>query len=135
LSCLSDFFDKPTSQETPMKKFTSKSLVLLAALASTGALAQIKPSSTTPRPPASPTPAPGLYVAVLDGAIKLSNKGGTTSFAAGQFGFTPSPTQPPVIVPRNPGILFTPPTAFVAPSASNGAAAGNKPAAIDCVVR
>jgi hypothetical protein len=128
------FFDNPTSQETPMKKFALNSLALLAALASTGALAQITPSGTMPRPPASPTPAPGLYVAVLDGAIKLSNKGGTTSFAAGQFGFTPSPTQPPVIVPRNPGILFTPPTAFMPPSAS-GAATGNKAAAIDCVVR
>jgi hypothetical protein len=119
-----------------MKKFTLNLLALLAALVSTGALAQVKPLATsTPRAPASPAPLPGLYVAVLDGAINVSNKGGTTTFAAGQFGFTPSPTQPPVMVPRNPGILFTPPPTFMGPSASNGAATGNKAAAIDCVVR
>lgn len=56
--------------------------------------------------------APGLYVHVIDGLIQLSNRGGVQSFAAGQFGFTASVTQPPVVVPRNPGIQFTPPPAF-----------------------
>jgi hypothetical protein len=37
---------------------------------------------------------------------------GSTSFQAGQFGFTPSFTKPPVILPVNPGIKFTPPPTF-----------------------
>ena len=118
-----------------MKKFTLNLLALLAALASSGAFAQLTlPATSTPRPPGAPTLPPGLYVAVLDGAINLSNKGGTSTFAAGQFGYTASPVKPPVIVPKNPGILFTPPPTFMGPSAS-GAATGNTAAAIDCVVR
>jgi hypothetical protein len=42
---------------------------------------------------------PGLYVQVLDGAIHLTNGGGTQNFTAGQFGFTPGFQQPPVILP------------------------------------
>ncbi|MFC5530522.1 hypothetical protein [Cohnella yongneupensis] len=49
---------------------------------------------------------PGLYVQVLDGLIHVDNQGGASNFAAGQFGFTPNITQPPVIVPKNPGLQF-----------------------------
>ncbi|WP_178075114.1 hypothetical protein [Paenibacillus albus] len=66
---------------------------------------------TVATPPASNL-APGLYVNVIDGMIVVSNKGGATNFSAGQFGLTPTPTQPPVVVPANPGITFTPPPAF-----------------------
>ncbi len=87
-------------------------------------------------PPASGGLAPGLYVHVIDGLIQLSNRGGVQQFAAGQFGFTGSITQPPVIVPRNPGILFTPPPAF---SSSSAPAPNNtnapKSNAVDCEVR
>ena len=84
-------------------------------------------------PASVPTLPPGLYVQVIDGAINLSNKGGTQNFAAGQFGFTASITQPPVIVPANPGLKFTPPPAFSAPpSATNSS---SKPATVDCEVR
>jgi hypothetical protein len=114
----------------PMKKFTLSSLALLSALASTGVLAQGVPS--TPRPTAPGLPA-GLYVSVNEGAIILSNKGGSTSFTAGQFGYTASTTTPPVIVPANPGIKFTLPPAFVI--SSNGAGPANKSAAVDCEVR
>lgn len=118
-----------------MKKFTLNSLALLTALVSTGAFAQLAlPATSTPRPPGAPALAPGLYVAVIDGLVNVRNPAGTSTFAAGQFGFTPSLTQPPVMVPRNPGIVFTPPKAFTVPSAS-GAPTGNKAAAIDCVVR
>ena len=41
-------------------------------------------------PPDSAGRSPGLYVQVLDGAIHLTNAGGTQNFTAGQFGFTPS---------------------------------------------
>ncbi|MGZ3183841.1 MAG: FecR family protein [Telluria sp.] len=88
----------------------------------------------------TPTPlrAPGLYVTVTDGMIHLSNAGGSQNFAAGQFGYVPSVNQPPVILPANPGIQFTPPPAFnmgsSGPSAQNGAAPG-KAKSVDCEVR
>ncbi|MFC5521035.1 hypothetical protein [Polaromonas jejuensis] len=86
-----------------------------------------------------PTPsqgrAPGLYVQVLDGLIHVTNPTGTTNFSAGQFGYTASIKQPPVIVPKNPGIQFTPPPAFnqsTGPGASTGPAKSNT---VDCEVR
>ena len=57
---------------------------------------------------------PGLYVQVLDGLINVTNPGGTLSFGAGQFGFIPSMTIPPVVLPVNPGLKFMPPPAFSA---------------------
>jgi hypothetical protein len=62
-------------------------------------------------PGGGPLP-PGLYVQVLDGQIHLSNSGGSQLFSAGQFGFVPDFGQPPVILPTNPGIIFTPPPQF-----------------------
>lgn len=118
-----------------MKKFISSCLALLAALVSTAALAQqVTPLGAIPRS-SSPTLAPGLYVHVIDGLVNLSNQGGTTSFAPGQFGFTPTFTTPPAPLPRTPPLMLPLPVTFMGPSASNGATGGNKAAAIDCVVR
>ena len=110
-------------------------------LASTAALdslaAPVQPlmlaQVTLPSPTAAR--APGLYVQVLDGLIHVTNPAGTTNFAAGQFGFTPSFKQPPVVLPANPGIQFTPPPAF---SQSTGPSATNAPTksnTVDCEVR
>jgi hypothetical protein len=96
-------------------------------------LAQITPPAATA--PNSGGLAPGLYVQVIDGQINLSNPSGSQSFAAGQFGFTASIKQPPVIVPANPAIQFTPPPAFSAPPAAAQTAAGAKSGNVDCVVR
>lgn len=102
-------------------------------------VAPAAPSAPSPSPGALPAGAglaPGLYVQVLDGLIHVSNPAGTQTFAAGQFGFTPSFRQPPVLLPVNPGMQFTPPPAFSAvPPTSGGSAGSSKPAAIDCVVR
>jgi len=108
------------------------SFALLAALASMQAAAQIAPP--VPRS-ATPTLAPGLYVHVIDGLINVSNKGGSSSFAAGQFGFTPSFNQPPIVVPKNPGLQFTPPPAFNAPLKPTGSGSASKSNTIDCEVR
>jgi hypothetical protein len=70
-------------------------------------------------PPQGKLP-PGLYVQVLDGVINLSNKGGSQNFSAGQFGFTPNFNQPPVVLPGNPGIQFTPPPSFSGPPSAAG---------------
>lgn len=88
-------------------------------------------------PPMSNGRAPGLYVQVLDGMIHLANNGGTQNFAAGQFGYAPSPRQPPVILPANPGIQFTPPPAFSSSSGTPGGAGAGGVAitAVNCEVR
>jgi len=79
---------------------------------------------------------PGLYVQVLDGMISLSNRGGSQNFAAGQFGYTASVVQPPVVLPQNPGIRFTPPPAFSAGSdTQTGSSQPAKSDAVDCEVR
>jgi hypothetical protein len=95
-------------------------------------VAQVAPGA--PKPPTAPGLPAGLYVSVIDGAIKLSNKVGSQSFTAGQFGYTASITKPPVVVPANPGIKFTPPPTF-ASNSGGGSGGGSKAAAIDCVVR
>lgn len=89
-------------------------------------------SFSTPKPTSLP---PGLYTSVTVGEIVLSTGVWTNNFSAGQFGFAPSFTQPPVILPSNPGMQFTPPPAFnssTAPSASSGPSKSN---AVDCLVR
>lgn len=80
--------------------------------------------------------APGLYVQVLDGMISLSNRGGSTNFAAGQFGYTANITAPPVVLPANPGIKFTPPPTFSTTTGSQGSSSGSGGAnTVDCEVR
>jgi hypothetical protein len=93
-----------------------------------------------PMPPSIPSASPrglspGLYVHVIDGLINLTNKGGAQSFSAGQFGFTPSTVRPPVIVPNNPGLQFTPPPAFNLSSGTTPSSGPVKPNTVDCEVR
>ncbi|PHV08524.1 iron dicitrate transport regulator FecR [Janthinobacterium sp. BJB412] len=88
-----------------------------------------------PLPPPPGVRAPGLYVQVLDGLIHVANPAGTSSFSAGQFGFTPSFRTPPVLLPVNPGIQFTPPATFSAPTNGSAANGGNKAKTVDCEVR
>jgi hypothetical protein len=88
----------------------------------------LPPTPTAGRPP-------GLYVQVLDGLIHVTNPTGSSNFAAGQFGYTASITQPPVIVPRNPGIQFTPPPVFNQTSGPSSSSSAGKSAAVDCEVR
>jgi hypothetical protein len=88
------------------------------------------------QPVGNPALAPGLHLQVTDGAIVVTNNGGSLGFQAGQFGFVPNVNQPPVIVPSNPGIQFVPPPSFNSgsggPTASNGPGQGQ---ATDCIVR
>ena len=58
--------------------------------------------------------------------INVSNAGGSQNFAAGQFGFTPSFQQPPVILPANPGMQFTPPPSFSSTTGSQGSTGGSQ---------
>lgn len=89
-------------------------------------------AQNTPPPP-SGARAPGLYVQVLDGLIHVTNPTGTSNFVAGQFGYTPNFRAPPVLLPTNPGIQFSPPPVFnqsTSPSSSV-----NKSNTVDCEVR
>jgi hypothetical protein len=80
---------------------------------------------------------PGLHVAVLDGLIVVTNAGGAQHFPAGQFGFVPNMTAPPIVLPQNPGLKFTPPPTFnlgtAGPLASQGPGALQN--TVDCIVR
>jgi hypothetical protein len=97
----------------------------------------------TPRPVVNPAAdprvnlAPGLYVAVLEGMIVVTNPGGALNFPAGQFGYTANGTVPPIVIPQNPGLKFAPPPSFSAtpggPLASQSAMAQH--AVVDCIVR
>ncbi|WP_076999027.1 hypothetical protein [Variovorax sp. KK3] len=120
-----------------------KSLLLIALVSTLGTTApamatvfmpQSGAPTSAPPPPTAAMP-PGLYVHVLDGLISVSNSGGAQSFAAGQFGFTPSPMTPPVVVPQNPGLQFTPPPAFNAQAAPTASGTPAKSNGVDCEVR
>lgn len=52
--------------------------------------------------------ADGTYLAVRFGAVQTSNAQGSLAVAAGQVAYVPS-QRPPVMLPRDPGIGFTPP--------------------------
>jgi hypothetical protein len=107
-----------------------------------GKVAASGAATLLPTPPAgggvAPPLAPGLHLSVTDGAIVVSNTGGAQSFAAGQFGFVPNPVTPPVLVPNNPGLHFTPPPTFGIGTGTGGPLAGSGPgqgSAVDCIVR
>lgn len=87
-----------------------------------------------PQLPAAGGLKPGLHVFVLDGIIQLTNVGGSQAFSSGQFGFVRNNITPPVVVPNNPGLKFTPPPVFSMsnPSQNNNAP---RPDTVDCEVR
>lgn len=114
----------------PVKKLYCNSLAKPAAR-----VAHTQPGASMPLLSRAVALPPGLYVSVLDGAITMLNRGGTQNFTAGQFGYTASFTMPPIVLPPNPGLKFTPPPAFNPGSSGSGGAGGPKPAAVDCEVR
>lgn len=110
-----------------MKNTSIALIALVAALHGAPAFAQNLPAVPVGR-------APGLYVQVLDGMINVSNTGGSQNFTAGQFGFTPGFQQPPVVLPTNPGIQFSPPPSFSS-STQPGISTASKSGTVDCEVR
>ena len=79
--------------------------------------------------------APGLHLAVLDGAIVASNNGGTLGFQAGQFGYVPGVNTAPVAVPANPGLQFAPPASFGETGTPGAGGLAQEQGSVDCVVR
>jgi hypothetical protein len=86
---------------------------------------------------APPPLAPGLHLSVSEGAIIVTNNGGSLGFQAGQFGYVPNANQQPVIVPPNTGLQFVPPPSFE--PGNGGPLASQDPStrgdAVDCIVR
>lgn len=98
--------------------------------------ASLQLAQAAPPRPQTPGLAPGLYVHVIDGLINLSNRGGMQSFSAGQFGYTANTIKPPVLLPVNPGLKFTPPPTFSSSSQPGGSGtSGGKSYTVDCEVR
>jgi len=131
----------PSAEEVALA-VAAREAYLMASTASLDALAApLTPLMLAQGPTSTPTPAngalpPGLYVHVIDGMINVTNPGGSLNFSAGQFGYTPNITMPPVIVPNNPGLKFTPPPAFSSSTTTSPAGgAAPKSAAVDCEVR
>lgn len=69
-------------------------------------------------------PPDGLHVDVSAGQIVVSNQAGTQTFNPGQFGYVPSATAPPTIVPPQNGIRVTMP-AVIAAANTGGRTIGN----------
>lgn len=124
--------------EPSAQAVAAREAYLMASTAALGDAYPIQPLmlAQIPPPASQGTLAPGLYVHVIDGLINLQNQGGSLSFAPGQFGFTPNFSQPPSMLPRNPGLLFQTPSSFVpSSSGSSGASGGTKSNAVECEVR
>ena len=112
-------------------------LLMACAAPAMATVFTLSPSPAAANAPSAPSRASGLYVQVLDGSVSVANGGGTTTFSTGQFGFTPDTTQPPALLPTNPGNPFVPPAAFNSTTAATGQS-GSTPAKskdVDCVVR
>lgn len=127
----------PENEEALAASRLAYNLASTAALASAAPIAPLQLAQLqAPQqlPGANGRLLPGLYVHVIDGLISLSNSGGSKLFAAGQFGYAPSMIRPPVIVPNNPGIRFTPPPAFSS-SSSSGPSSSKTTTIISCEVR
>ena len=78
-----------------------------------------------------------VYALAALGFVIVYSATSVVNFAAGQFGYTASITQLPVVLPANPGIRFTPPPAFSSANGpSSGAPGSNKGSGdVDCEVR
>ena len=126
------------SAEAVAQAAAARQAYLMASTAALGDVAPIQPlmlAQAIPLP-LSPAMAPGLYVQVIDGIINVNNKGGSLSVVAGQFGFTPSFNQPPLVLPKNPGIQFTLPSGFSpTPPVNSSLTTPPKSNNVDCEVR
>lgn len=80
---------------------------------------------------------PGLYLAVSDGQVVITNSAGvqtTLQVTAGQYVYVQSPNTPPVVLPTKPNIPFNPPPSVGAGARGSQQAQGGQGGA-DCTVR
>ena len=86
------------------------------------------------RTPGGTPPPDGLHVDVAQGAITLTNTGGSQVVNAGEFGYVRDNVSPPVIQPPSQGIQVTMPVSISRNDAA-GRAGGAKASDADCVVQ
>ena len=80
---------------------------------------------------------PGLYLAVSDGQVVITNSAGvqtTLQVTAGQYVYVQSSTTPPVVLPTKPNIPFNPPPSVGAGARGSQQGQGGQGGA-DCTVR
>lgn len=78
---------------------------------------------------------PGLYLAVTDGQVVITNDAGvqtSLNVKAGQYVYVASPTTPPVVLPTKPNIPFSPPPTVGSGTRGPG---GTPQGGGDCIVR
>ncbi|WP_305733375.1 FecR family protein [Trichlorobacter ammonificans] len=83
---------------------------------------------------------PGLYLAVADGQVVITNNEGvqtTLQVKAGQYVYVQNPTTPPVVLPTKPNIPFNPPPSVSQGSRGQGGEGGAAQGGgtTDCIVR
>jgi hypothetical protein len=84
---------------------------------------------------------PGLYLAVSNGSVVITNSSGaqtTLQVKAGQYVYVQNPTTPPMVLPSKPDIQFNPPPSVGASATGKpggGSQGGGGSGASDCVVR
>lgn len=82
---------------------------------------------------------PGLYLAVSNGVVVITNSGGSPTalqVKAGQYVYVQNPVTPPVVLPAKPDIPFNPPPSVGASAAGKtGGAQGGGSGSSDCQVR
>lgn len=82
--------------------------------------------------------APGLYLAVSNGSVVITNSAGTQTtlqVMAGQYVYVQSPTTPPVVLPTKPDIPFNPPPSVGSSAAGKTGGPAGGGGATDCQVR
>ena len=121
------------------EKFSLKTPTATIGIRGTTFIAQYVPASGggAVKAPVGPSLPPGLHVSVTDGQIVMTNPGGSLNFNAGQFGYVRSNISPPVVVPVNPGLNFTPPPVFSTSTVGTGnpGSIPTRTDAVDCEVR
>lgn len=81
---------------------------------------------------------PGLYLAVTDGTVVITNSEGvqtTIPVVAGQYVYVASPTTPPVVLPSKPDIPFNPPPSVGSDARGPQESVGGQGGGTDCEMR
>ena len=98
-----------------------------------GALMCTNDCGSIPTPSGGPPPN-GLHVDVAQGAVSLTNQGGSQVVNAGQFAYVRDNVTPPVIQPPQQGIQVTMP-AQISRNTASGRTVGSKREDMECTVQ
>ncbi|WP_226929516.1 FecR family protein [Janthinobacterium aquaticum] len=118
------------------EKFSLKTPAATIGIRGTNFVAEMVPPPNAANTANGPDVRPGgLYTAVSEGGIEMVNPAGKATVDAGQFGFAPSFVRPPVKLPTDPGMQFTPSPSFNSMTAPQGTEPTKDLNTVDCEVR